>query len=132
MKNFNERLEALMNEKKYNNSSLSRKLNKVPSTVKKWVDGDGMPELPIFYQLANLLGVKPSYLLFGDEEKEPLTLAEPNPAYGIPKEDLIEFYEWKAKEATRKAKMLKQMELDEDKVDSKPAPKAFTMREIEK
>jgi transcriptional regulator with XRE-family HTH domain len=132
MKKFNERLEALMNEKKYNNSSLSRKLNKVPSTVKKWVDGDGMPELPIFYQLANLLGVKPSYLLFGDEE-QPLILEEPKAKYGIPKEDLIEFYEWKAKEALRKAEMLKQMESNEDKLESEPAQTAYqTKGQIEK
>lgn len=132
MENFNERLQALMDEKKLNNSSLSRKLNKVPSTVKKWVDGDGMPELPIFYQLANLLGVRPSYLLFGEHEVQKYPVEEPKPAYGISKEDLIEFYEWKAKEATRKAEMLKQMESNEDVLEPERPRRGFTMTQIEK
>jgi transcriptional regulator with XRE-family HTH domain len=113
MEAFNVRLKRLMGLKNLNNSSLGRHIKKVPSTVKNWVDGIGKPEINTLELIAEILDVTPAYLLYGVEEKPPQNvLREPEPVYGIPKEDLIEFYKWKAKEATKQVERLKRIDVD--------------------
>jgi transcriptional regulator with XRE-family HTH domain len=127
MSDFKERLLKLMKERNFNNSTLGEALGyKSPSTVLKWTTGKGMPDLHKIDQLAKALGADPSYLLFGTYAAKPygiesqqLTAAEPVSAYGISKEDLIEFYKWKAEkatqqaeEATKQAERLKSTEVD--------------------
>ncbi|MDP1816706.1 MAG: helix-turn-helix domain-containing protein [Leadbetterella sp.] len=113
MEAFNVRLKRLMGLKNLNNSSLGRQINKVPSTVKNWVDGIGKPELNTLEDMAEILGVTPAYLLYGVEDPPKKNLLEePQAVYGIPKEDLIEFYKWKADMATKQVERLKSIEVD--------------------
>ena len=118
-----------MKEKNYNNSSLQRALGyKSPSSVQRWVAGSGMPELSAIKEIAKALGVSPSYLLEGVEDKKSYEIKsnsdaqlvqEPVSTYGISKEDLIEFYKWKAakskeeaEKATKQVERLKSTEVD--------------------
>ena len=96
MENFKKRLEKLMAERNFNNSSLGRKIGKVPTTVKNWVDGKGMPEMNVIEELAKALDTTPAYLLFGIKEEEITRVSEPMVNYGevtIKKEELLEFYQ---------------------------------------
>ncbi len=123
MEDFKGRLSRLMKEKNFNNSSLGREIEKVPSAVKKWVDGEGMPELKAIDKIAKILQVSPAYLLYGVEETPPMVLREPEPVYGveITKDELIEFYKWKAEKANNEAETAtKQVErLKSTEVDAK-------------
>lgn len=124
MEDFVTRLKRLMSEKKLNNSSLQRELGyKSPSTVQAWVKGKGMPELSAIPEVAKALGVTPSYLLHGVEEHEhtPNKVEEPMASYGISKDELVEFFQWKAAKANEKAEEAqKQVErLKSTEVDAK-------------
>ncbi len=115
----------LMKEHRLNNSSLGRLIDKVPSTVKKWADGLGMPELSIIDKIASELKTTPAYLLYGIKEPDPPNeLQEPTAVYGtikLDKEELIEFYKWKADKATKESEVAtKQIErLQNSQVDAK-------------
>lgn len=113
MEDFKGRLARLMKEKNFNNSSLGREIDKVPSTVKKWVDGEGMPELKAIDKIASTLQVSPAYLLYGVEDL--------NPKIGISSEELIEFFKWKSEKATKEAEIanLQVERLKSTEVDAK-------------
>jgi len=128
MEDFKARLWRLMQKNNLNNSSLGRLLDKAPSTVKFWREGK-WPEMPTIEKIAEVLNVTPAYLLYGIEDSgkpynvknhQSTQVAELETTYGIPKEDLIEFYQWKAQKSKQEAESaLKQAErLKSDKVDA--------------
>lgn len=117
-----------MDKKKFNNSTLAIELGySSASSVQKWVKGRGMPELKRIPQIAKTLDVSESYLLHGvqdqkdyDTESEVSKVEEPMATYGISKDELIEFYQWKANKSKLEAETaIKQVEkLKSDKVDA--------------
>jgi transcriptional regulator with XRE-family HTH domain len=124
MEEFKDRLKKLMKGKKFNSSSLSRQLGKASTTVLNWVDGKAMPELNIIEKIAAELGTTPAYLLYGIKEPDPPNqLQEPAAVYGtikLDKEELIEFYKWKADKAVKESEQAtKQIErLQNSQVDA--------------
>lgn len=110
MEDFKARLWRLMQSKNLNNSSLGKILGKAPSTVKYWREGT-WPEMATLIKIAEALEVSLEYLLFGIKgqksyeikESDDLHLQEPEERYGIKKDDLIEFFIWKAEKATQQA-----------------------------
>lgn len=117
-----------MQENNLNNSSLGRLIDVSPSTVKFWREGK-WPEMPKIEKIAEALKTTPSYLVYGVEENKAYKiqesgskqLQEPLGQYGITKDELVEFFKWKAEKAIKEAETAtKQVErLKSTEVDAK-------------
>ena len=110
-----------MQEKNLNNSSLGRLLDKSPSTVKFWREGT-WPEMPTLVKIAQVLEVTLEYLLFGEKKEEvrSKSASDTISTDEISKDDLIEFYRWKAEKALKQNQelMASNDQLKNNKVDA--------------
>lgn len=110
-----------MQEKNLNNSSLGRLLDKSPSTVKFWREGT-WPEMPTLIKIAQVLEVTLEYLLFGEKKEEvrSKSASDTISTDEISKDDLIEFYRWKADKAIKQNQelMASNDQLKNNKVDA--------------
>jgi transcriptional regulator with XRE-family HTH domain len=105
MENFSDRLNRLMKEKKISQTKLSQLLDIRQSTVSSWCREISMPDVPTQIKIAEIFEVKPEYLTYGVEKSELETtfigLEDTKENFGITKDELIEFYKWKADKAVK-------------------------------
>jgi transcriptional regulator with XRE-family HTH domain len=94
MENFSDRLSRLMKSKKISQTKLSEELNIRQTTISAWCLGKTMPDISTQIKLANFLDVKPEYLTYGVDVDKAIREAT-DPAQ-VSKDELLEFYKWKA------------------------------------
>lgn len=118
METIGHRIKRLRKEKKMSQDQLGDMVGVKQTAVSGWENDKNYLDRVNLKKLAEVLQVKLKYLEYGEEEYQQKSqnistpvINEPLAEYGITKDELIEFYKWKAEKATQEAETaIKQVE----------------------